>query len=148
MRGRNVPFRYLEDVAIADVAFEAEGATLGETFGAAADATLAVMVGEPSSVLPRVRASFAAEDEALDILLLRFLEELVYRKDAEGLLLRSPDPRVERRGGLWSLRAELAGERIDPSRHRLLLDVKAVTLHLLSVEQTPGGWRARVVLDV
>ena len=46
------------------------------------------------------------------------------------------------------LDAVLAGERIDPERHELLADVKAVTFHDLRVERTATGWDAHVTLDV
>jgi SHS2 domain-containing protein len=49
-----------------------------------------------------------------------------------------------------SLEARLAGERIDPARHRLESDVKAATAHDLRVRQLQGGggWEAAVTLDV
>ena len=46
------------------------------------------------------------------------------------------------------LRAEFRGEPIDPSRHELLADVKAVTLHGLCVEHATSGWQAQVTLDI
>ncbi|HOV88133.1 MAG TPA: archease, partial [Syntrophobacteraceae bacterium] len=39
-----MPFRYIEDIATADVAFEAWGETLEDLCVAAADATMNVMV--------------------------------------------------------------------------------------------------------
>jgi SHS2 domain-containing protein len=141
-------YRYLEDVAIADVAFEATGGTLEELFRSSADAALGVMVKCPESVSPRVSKNFAAEDDSLDLVLYRLLQELVYYKDAEHLLLRCVQARVEESGGRWMLIAELAGEPMDESRHELLVDVKAVTLHLLKVERMPQGWTARAVLDI
>jgi SHS2 domain-containing protein len=143
-----MPYRYLEDVAIADVAFEARGETLETLFRASVDAVVGVMVDSPASVVPRVHKLFNAEDEALDLLLFQLLQEIVYFKDAEQLLLRCSLARIVRQGVFWAIRAELEGERMDPERHALLLDVKAVTLHLLSVEQVSGGWMARVVLDI
>ncbi len=141
-------YRYLDDVAIADVAFEARGGTLAELFSSSCDATLGVMVEDPAALLPRERRSFSAEEEAPDMLLYRVLNELLFFKDSEGILLRCPRCRVEEQAGVWAFQAELAGERVDPARHRPLADVKAVTLHLLSVERVSDGWRARVVLDV
>jgi SHS2 domain-containing protein len=44
--------------------------------------------------------------------------------------------------------AEAYGEEIDPQRHGLLADVKAVSLHNFVVEKAPEGWRATVILDV
>ena len=133
---------------MADVAFEARGATLEETFLAAADATLNTMVEEIGTVAPRVRRVFSLAAESLDLLLFELLQELVYRKDAERLLLRIRDLRIEEAGSGYRLHAEAIGETIDRGRHPLLADVKAVTLHRLVVERSPDGWRAVVVLDV
>ena len=46
------------------------------------------------------------------------------------------------------VQAVLTGERIDPKRHELVADVKAVTLHDLRVERSATGWDAHVTLDV
>ncbi len=141
-------YRYLEDVAIADAAFEATGESLEELFRFSVDAALGVMVASPESIAPRLRISFTAEEDTLDLLLLQILQEIVYYKDAERLFLRCAGARIEQSVGRWKLSAELAGERIDPNRHELLADVKAVTLHLLAVERAASGWTARAVLDI
>jgi SHS2 domain-containing protein len=142
------PYRYLEEIATADVAFEAWGATTEETFLAAADATLNTMVEEIGTVAPRERRVISLAADSLDLLLFDLLQELVYHKDAERLLLRIRDLRIQESGSGYRLQADAVGETIDPSRHPLLADVKAVTLYRLSVEKTPSGWRAVVVLDV
>ena len=142
------PYRYLGEIATADVAFEAWGATLEKTFLAAADATLNTMVEEIGTVAPLERRVFSVAADSLDLLLFELLQELVYHKDAERLLLRVRDVRIEEAGSGYRLRAEAIGETIDSGRHALLADVKAVTLHRLAVERTPDGWRAVVVLDV
>jgi SHS2 domain-containing protein len=94
----------------------------------------------------RRRLELAEPD--LELLLLRFLNELVYLRDAEGLLLRPRELRVERGAGEARLAAELAGECLDPARHRLAAEVKAATAHGLSLAREGGGWRASVTLDV
>lgn len=142
------PYRYLEEIATADVAFEAWGATPEETFLAAADATLNTMVEDIGTVAPLERRVFSLAADSLDLLLFELLQELVYHKDAERLLLRVRDLRIEETGSGYRLRADAIGETIDPGRHPLLADVKAVTLHRLVVEKTPSGWRAVVVLDI
>ena len=141
-------YRYLEGIATADVAFEARGATLEETFLAAADATLNTMVEEIGTVAPRQHREISVAADSLDLLLFEFLQEIVYHKDAGRLLLRMRDLRIEESGSGFRLHADAIGETIDPERHSLLADVKAVTLHRLVVEKTPDGWRAVVVLDV
>jgi SHS2 domain-containing protein len=142
------PYRFREDVAIADVAFEAWGPTLEELFVAAADATTNTMAENLEAIEDRQRRPIRLEEESADLLLFRLLEELVYFKDAEGLLLRVPAVRIRHRDGALVLEAEARGEPLDPLRHRLQADVKAVTLHRLRVERTARGWEASVVLDI
>jgi SHS2 domain-containing protein len=143
-----MPYRYLDDIATADVAFEADGETLEEIMVASADATMNVMVDDLDSIADEVRRPIEVQAHEPDMLLYALLEELVYRKDAERLLLRVPAVRIEDRDGTLTLRAEAYGEPLDPARHRLLVDVKAVTLHRFLVERTDSGWHATVILDI
>jgi SHS2 domain-containing protein len=46
------------------------------------------------------------------------------------------------------LRADVRGERLDTTRHQVVGHVKAVTYHGLRIQGGPGGWEARVVVDV
>lgn len=140
-------FRFVEG-ATSDLAFEATGPDLGEVLAAAAEALLAATVGRPGAVEPRVRREIRLDDTQADLLLLRFLNELIYLRDAEELLLRPIRVRVSEDGGTWELRAELAGEPLDPARHALSSDVKAATAHGLEVARHGAGWRATVTLDV
>lgn len=141
-----MPYRYVEHTA--DAAFEASAPTLEEVFAAAADAVLGVMVEDPAAVAPHLRERLDLEAESEESLLHRFLEELVFLKDARGLLLRAQDLRVERRGPVWHLSGLAAGEPADPRRHALLTDVKAVTWHGFLLAREGDLWRACVLLDV
>ena len=143
-----MPYRFLEDAFTADVGFVASGRTLDECFSAAAEATLEVMLANPQSLQPREQRAAHVESESLDLALLRFLEEMVYYKDTELLLLRPARVTVEQRDEQWVVEGNLEGEPIDASRHELCADVKAVTLHRLEVRRTNGGWEATVVLDI
>jgi SHS2 domain-containing protein len=143
-----VPYRFLEDQFTADIGFVASGSTLEDCFAAAAEATLEVMLANPQSLQPRERRAVHAESESLDLALLRFLEELVYYKDTEQLLLRPTGVVVTQREGGWVADASLEGEQIDAGRHELCADIKAVTLHRLEVRRANDGWEATVVLDI
>lgn len=143
-----MPYAYADDIAVADVAFHAWGRTLAELFHAAADATTHAMVDNPDAITPVEQRSFALQDDHLDLLLLQFLQELVYYKDAERLLLRVQHVTVTRQGEGFALHAQTTGETINPEKHELGADVKAVTLHRLQVVHTSQGWEATVILDV
>ena len=143
-----MPYEYLEDASIADIAFRAWGADLEATFVAAALATLNVMVEDLSTVRPAVHRTVEIERDSLDMLLFAFLNEIVYVKDAECLLLCAESVRLDLAAGECRLTAQASGETLDPQRHALRVDVKAVTLHGFSLQQNPRGWEARVTLDV
>lgn len=143
-----MPYEYLEGMAVADIAFRAWGKDLEEVFVAAADATMNVMVEDLESIRFRERRSLQLENSALDLLLFALLEELIYRKDAEQLLLRVSEARIIQRDGQWTLTGEARGEKVDPDHHQQRADVKAVTLHQFKLEQTRQGWEATVVLDI
>jgi SHS2 domain-containing protein len=143
-----MPYTYLEEIAIADIAFRATGGTLEELFAAAADATVNVMVEDLATIRDRKRIPLQLENDALDLLLFDFLNEFVYLKDAKGLLMRAGTIRVGQQDSPFTLKGELYGEKLDPLRHPLAGDVKAVTLHRFDLKQTDDGWEATVVLDI
>jgi len=140
-------FTFVEG-ATSDLAFVARGATCEEALCAAAEALLAATVEDPDTVRDAMTRSVRLEEPELDLLLMSFLNELVYRRDAEGLLLRPRRLRVERAGEGGRLETELAGEPWDPARHEAAGDVKAATAHDLALRPTRDGWEARATLDV
>lgn len=145
-----MPWRFLEDGVTSDLTVIASGQTLDELFAAAAAALTAAMVEDAATtVATRTTLPTVVTAPALDLLLVRFLDELIFHKDARGLILRAEHVRVEgdaARG--FTVRAELSGEPIDPTKHALGADVKAATLYGLRVEHRADGWEAEVTLDV
>ena len=141
-------YRFLEDVATADIAFEASGRTLQEVFTASAEATLNVMIEDLEAIEPREERPISLADSSLEMLLFNFLQEIIFYKDAEQLLLRITDCRIHEAGGEFRATAKGRGERLDPARHAQRVDVKAVTLHQFRLENVDEGWRAHVILDI
>lgn len=140
-----MPFRFLPDVALADVAFESSSPTLGGLFEASAMALTEVMV-DPRSLRARVKRSIEVTSQDIDRLLYDFLTELIVIKDVDSLLWKEFDVRVDQ--AKCSLKCNMRGEAIDRSRHRLRNDAKAVTMHLFGVKRSGRRWVATVVLDI
>lgn len=143
-----MPFRFNDDISTADIAFEAWGETLEELFISSAAALLRTMAEAPERVARQQELNVRLEHEELDLLLFSFLQELIFYKDARRLLLHADSVLIEQRNGTFRLEATLSGEQIDAERHRLLADVKAVTLHRFDVAFRDNLWKAVVVLDV
>lgn len=141
-------FRFLPDIATADLAFEAEGSSYSELFENAAMALESSMV-ELSSLESGLTRKIQLSESTLEELLSSFLQELVFLKDSEQLLFNQIKCKVGKEVRGWRLEASLSGEKIDPTRHKLGVDVKAVTKHLFKVEElTDKTYRCRVVLDI
>ena len=142
-------FRILEDIAVADVAFEAIGDTPSQLFEAVARAVMEILAN-PNTVSNTWHRTIDQEDEELVNLLFDWLSEIVYLKDAEGVVFSKVKASViyDPLRPSWRLHGELIGETIDPARHELRSDVKAVTKHLYEVRPSEGQWKARVVLDI
>jgi len=140
-----LPFKYLPDVALADVAFEAESPTVDGLFEECARAMTDIMV-DPKSLGATTERKFALESEDLDRLLYDFMTELIVVKDVDSLLFGEFEVSVSPGGK--SLNAVARGEAIDRGRHRLRNDVKAVTMHLFGIKPADGGWKTTVVLDI
>lgn len=140
-------FEFLPDVAVADVAFVAYGRSWGELFAHCAEAVFAQMV-ELGSVEARVRREVVVSSDSVGGALFDFLSELVFIKDVEGLVFCQFKVEVAEEEGGFHVHADVTGEPVDASRHKLGNDVKAVTLHQFRVERKRGVCEARVVLDI
>lgn len=141
-----MPYKFVEDVAVADVAFEASGKVAAEMFQSAGLAVTRTMVKDVTSVKQKESRKIQVEDEKVDMLLFKFLQEIVFYKDAEGLLFSKYMIKVSR--DMRRLECTAYGEKINPKLHELIVDVKAVTLHRFEVERTGEGWRCFVILDI
>ena len=143
-----MPYQYLEEIGTADIALEATGRDLAELFRDAADATTNVMIDNIEAIQPRETRQIELSNNKLDMLLFDLLQELIFLKDAERLLLRIREVQIDERDENYFLKATAEDELLDAERHHQRADVKAVTLHDFSVEQTERGWKARVLLDI
>jgi SHS2 domain-containing protein len=140
-------FEFL-DAVTSDLCVKLLGDTLEDVFAALAEALLAATVLHPEAVGARERRPLDLDAADLERLLVRFANELIFARDADGLLLRAERVAVES-DGRAHLHAELVGERLDPARHGAGADVKAATLHGLALSRTDaGGFEARLTFDV
>ncbi|MBS7619819.1 archease [Candidatus Bathyarchaeota archaeon] len=137
-------FIYPSDGPQADLTVEAYGLDLSEAFanialGAFNAITLLEEVEPLESRIVEVRS------EDYPALLYDFLDELLFIHDSELLVFSKIDVKI----GENPLRliAECRGERLDSNRHKSRIVIKAITFHQMKIEETPKGWRIRVVFD-
>ena len=128
----------------ADLGLRVQAATLPELFADAGQGLFAIVVEEIALVQPAVAREFQIAGRDLAYLLFDWLNELLYVCDTEHLAFSQFDVRMTEAG----LAATVRGEPLDPARHRLTHEIKAITYHGLKVEQTSEGWLAEVIVDI
>ncbi|MEE8354806.1 MAG: archease, partial [Candidatus Bathyarchaeia archaeon] len=88
---------------------------------------------------------FEVEGHDMGALLFNFLDELLYLQEVDLIVFSGFDLEIDREK--FTLKAVCHGEPFDLSRHTQGIAIKAVTFHLMNIQQTDEGWTLRVVLD-
>lgn len=127
----------------ADEGIRAWGADWNALLAAAARGLFSV-IADLDGVRPEREREVVVEADSRAALLHDWLEQLNALHQIERELYGDFEVEAEP----TRLRARVRGEPIDPQRHALRTEVKAVTWHDLVVEEVGGVFRARVLFDV
>jgi len=128
----------------ADVGLRVRAGDLNRLFEDAAQALFSAILADPDSAKPVEEMVFNIEGTRYDDLLFDWLSELLFTFATRHVVFADFSVRVHKAG----LAAIVRGEPIDPARHELGAEIKAITYHGLKVEQTADGWLAEVIVDV
>jgi SHS2 domain-containing protein len=100
---------------------------------------------EPEKLGQLIRREVEVEGEDLESLMLNWLSELNFLHITERELFGSFKIRHLAE---TVLNAEIGGELMDPAKHVVYTEIKAVTFHELEIHQVEGQWRAQVIFDL
>lgn len=148
----------------ADVGLRAIANNLPDLFSEGARALFAAMVEDPTVIRPVQEVRVCIEAANLEELWHDWLAELLFlfhtRRmafgefdvgispndvgDGNDARPAASDPNQKE----IRLNAVIRGEPIDPNRHQIVAEVKAVTWHALRVEQVPEGWLGEFIIDI
>jgi SHS2 domain-containing protein len=128
----------------ADLGLRIRAPSLDRLFAEGAEALFSVIVEDLSTVAPKQRVDIQLQGEDRAFLLFDWLNELLYRFDTEHLVFGKFDVRIKDK----TLEASAWGDHLDPSRHSLGHEVKAITYHGLRVEKQEHEWVAEVIVDI
>ncbi len=143
-----------------DVGVRLTGRTLDDLFAAGAAAFTETVAGS-ARVEPRRNIPLTLRSSAADLLLVDWLNEILYRFEVEQFLVGAAEVHVSgpdlgrgyssaasAKGTALVLRATCRGETFDPARHLIKVLVKAITYHALDVHEDRDGWHATVIFDI
>lgn len=114
----------------ADVGVKAYGKTLAEAFEHAAEGMFDIITDE-STIQPIGEYTIVLEAPDLEQLLVDWLSQLIFLNGAYDLVFG----RFEVTLTGTSLSAHVFGEKYDTKKHRMGVEIKAVTYHMLQVHE-------------
>jgi len=138
---KNKDFEIIDHTA--DVGIIAYGSDLKQAFANAARGLFS-LITELDSVEEVIHrdAELTATDE--ENLLVEWLNELIYQFDTEGIIFK----RFEiTQLDSTRLKARGYGEKVNKSRHKIKIGVKAATYHMLKVDKG-DGCKVQVLFDI
>src|SRR3989344_293970 len=126
-------YKFLEDIAIADIAYEAYGKNLNVLFENAALAILE-MSADIKTIESKQKIEFNLENKKLDNLLYDFLSEILFLKDSKYMIFKEVKVSIKE-NKKYQLKAIIEGDTINPQKQQLENDIKAVTMHMFKIEK-------------
>jgi SHS2 domain-containing protein len=132
----------------ADVGFEIRAPALEALFDEARRALLMTVFERPPKK-GNQEHSVRLKAPDLESLLVRWINELVFLIQGDGLVPVRADIRIRETGEEgYALEALLAGAPLDLEGYGWQGEIKSATFHGLDVTHASEGWRAQVILDV
>ena len=128
----------------ADVGIIAYGRDTKQLFSNAGLALFS-LITDVRSIQEKLQHQVKINSENRDDLLIEWLNELIYLFDAKHLLFNHFHIEYLNNN---QLKAICYGEKFNPTRHRIKMDVKAATYHMLEVVQDNKGYSAQVIFDI
>ncbi len=127
----------------ADIGIRGIGESLEEAFEEAAVSMVAVIC-DPETIEAKEQIRISCEGIDRDLLLADWLNAVIYEMATRNMLYSKFKVRLEAE----KLTAQAWGERADPEKHDMAVEVKAATYSQLAVENQDGKWTAQCVVDV
>jgi SHS2 domain-containing protein len=127
----------------ADVGIIAYGADMKQAFANMARGLFSLIteLEDVEEVIHRDAELTATDEESL---LVEWLNELIYQFDTEGIIFKRFD--ISQLDST-QLKARGYGEKVDKSKHKIKMGVKAATYHMLKIERGDGS-RVQVLFDI
>ncbi len=128
----------------ADIGIRGIAPTLEQAFEQTAVAMTAVITN-PDQVSASKAVSIRCEATDKELLLVDWINELVYQMAVQGLLFKRYQVAIQN----GNLSATAFGEVVDRQKHQPAVEIKGATFTGLSVyQQADGAWIAQCIVDV
>jgi SHS2 domain-containing protein len=128
----------------ADIGIVAYGADIKQVFANAALGLFNLM-SDLADFKENVRREVELSAEDVEILLVEWLNELIYIFDVEHIIFKMFE--IEELTST-KIKATCFGEKIEPGKHKLKREIKAATYHMLQISKEDGSYKVQVIFDI
>jgi SHS2 domain-containing protein len=128
----------------ADIGIVAYGADIKQVFANAALGLFNLM-SDLADFKENVRREVELSAEDVEILLVEWLNELIYIFDVEHIIFKRFE--IEELTST-KIKATCFGEKIEPGKHKLKREIKAATYHMLQISKEDGSYKVQVIFDI
>jgi SHS2 domain-containing protein len=139
-------FEFVENATLADIAIYCKAFTLEKLYAFNAEAFLHICLENPNDLNGKIDYRFSLQHQSLDLLLVKFLNELIFIKDTQGIVCKPVHVEIEYGQAGSMCTAQLIGDYI--INYRINVDPKAATLHKARCEKTNLIWESFIIIDV
>lgn len=141
-------YEILDNITSADIAVSVKADNLNELFMKGGIALVSEMTDELDLIKEREKRIGTLNHHELELLFFQFLNELLFFKDAEGLILKPVKVEIKAEDGEYICTYIFSGELINDSLCGFRVDIKGVSLHHLKIEEEGGIFKGIAVFDV
>jgi SHS2 domain-containing protein len=128
-----------------ELAVKVVGASQADLFANSAYTLFDVMVADLDKVDCKDHIPLEVEGTDRDDLMVNWMRELLYLYQGSGYLLKDFQIREVKD---TIVKAEVAGEKIDPDRHEIKQEIAAIAFHKSRMDKTGNQWTAQVIFEV
>ncbi len=142
-----MPVKFLDDEAIADIAFIIDSDTLEGIFIEACTVLFKLQTDiellDANLVFP-----ISLNASSYERLLYNVLAEILYYKDAELFFPKSMDIKLFEEDGKFVAKGNFHGTEFNDELHTRGNDIKAITMHDFYLKQIDNAWQAYILIDI
>lgn len=131
-----------------DIGLQVTASTLPQLFERAALGMFRVLTDLDTVQTPEA-TEISVEGRDREALMVRWLSELNYRHTVNNVLYGAFEvASIDETDDGLTLTATARGEPIDPDRHPVHTEIKAITFHGMEIRETDEGWTVQVIFDM
>jgi SHS2 domain-containing protein len=110
------------------------------------------IVIDPKTVRNEREIEIGVEEDSIEELFLSWLKEILYQIEKLGMVFSQFDIKEDNfaysKPEKYRITGKLGGEKINPIRHEICMEIKAVTRHGFSLKKKGSHWESKTLFDI